>query len=249
MSYLRLTRGRLILGSFAASSILLFAFPAIDLHVSRLFFDGGFHLSDEWWAKFLHDGMVWFLGASMAFVVALYACNRLSKRNWCGVDGKRVLYLFIVLALGAGVIVNVLLKDNFGRARPRDIAEFGGTKVFTPAFVISRECHKNCSFSSGEGAGGFFALALALALNRRRATLAAAFAVGCVVSYWRVASGAHFLSDALVSFFVMLIVADVLFYYVVQRDPEPGPAPRKWRAGLEPQPATQLSSRARSGTS
>ena len=248
MSYLRLTRGRLILGSFAASSILLVAFPAIDIHVSRLFFfDDGFHLGNEWWAKFLHDGMAWFLGSSMAVVIALYACNRLSRRNWCGVDGKRVIYLFIVLALGAGVIVNVVFKDNFGRARPRDIAEFGGTKLFTPAFVVSQECGKNCSFSSGEGAGGFFALALALALNRRRAALAAAFAVGCVVSYWRVASGAHFLSDTLVSFFVMLIVADVLFYYVVQRDPEPAAGMR--RAGLEPRPAGNLNSGARSGTS
>ncbi|MBC8025886.1 MAG: phosphatase PAP2 family protein, partial [Steroidobacteraceae bacterium] len=115
---------------------------------------------------------------------------------------------------------------------------FGGSKQFTPAFVVSRECDKNCSFSSGEGAGGFFALALALALSRRRAALAAAFAVGCVVSYWRVASGAHFLSDTLVSFFVMLIVADVLYYYVVQRDPDP--AVGKRRADLEQQPAGNL---------
>ena len=249
MSYLRLTRGRVILGGFAASSILLVAFPAIDLQVSSLFFlDGAFHLSDEWWATFLHEGLAWFLGSSMVLVVAIYAWNRLSKRNWCGVDGRRVLYLFIVLALGAGLIVNVLLKDNFGRARPRDIAEFGGTKLFTPAFVVSRECDKNCSFSSGEGAGGFFTLALALALNRRRATLAAAFAIGCVVSYWRVASGAHFLSDAVVSFFVMLIVADVLYFYVVQRDSAPLQS-GETRAGPEPRPAPVLSSRARPGTS
>ncbi|MBC8027935.1 MAG: phosphatase PAP2 family protein, partial [Steroidobacteraceae bacterium] len=170
MSYLRLTRGWVILASFAASSILLAAFPAIDIQVSGLFFfDGGFQLSNEWWAVFLHDSLPWFLGSSMALVVALYAWNRLSRRNLWGVDGKRVFYLFIVLALGAGVIVNVVLKDNFGRARPRDIAEFGGSKQFTPAFVVSRECDKNCSFSSGEGAGGFFALALALALSRRRA--------------------------------------------------------------------------------
>lgn len=244
MNYLRLIRGRLILGCFAASSILFAAYPAIDIQVSGLFFfDGGFHLSGQWWAKFLHDGLAWFLGLSMAVVVALYAYNRLYKRNCCGVDGRRVLYLFIVLALGAGVIVNVILKDNFGRARPRDIAEFGGTKKFTPAFVVSQQCDKNCSFSSGEGAGGFFALALALALGRRRAALAAAFAVGCVVSYWRVASGAHFLSDTLVSFFVMLIVADVLYHYVVQK-----PAGER-RAGLEHQPASDLDSGARSGTS
>jgi len=35
------------------------------------------------------------------------------------------------------------------------------------------------------------------------------------VSFCRIASGAHFLSDTVVSFFVMLIVADVLHHYLV----------------------------------
>jgi lipid A 4'-phosphatase len=126
-----------------------------------------------------------------------------------------VLYLLLVLTVGAGLIVNVGLKDNFGRARPRDIAEFGGTKQFTAAYVVGRECNTNCSFSSGDAAGGFFSLALALALSRRRAVLAAAVAVGIVVSLARIASGAHFFSDTVVSFFVMLMVADVLHFYVV----------------------------------
>jgi lipid A 4'-phosphatase len=226
MSYLRLWRGRLILACFAVTSLILAAFPAIDIGVSKMFFDEGFHLSDRWWPKFLHDGIGWFIGASLAVVVALYACNRLSKRNFFQVDGKRVAYLFIVLFLGAGLIVNVVFKDNFGRARPRDIAEFGGHKQFTPAFTIGTECRKNCSFSSGEAAGGFFTLALALALSRRRRALALAVAVGAVVSFWRIAAGAHFLSDTIVSFFVMLIVADVLHHYIVLTRPErvQGPA-------------------------
>jgi lipid A 4'-phosphatase len=124
--------------------------------------------------------------------------------------------------VGAGLIVNTGLKDNFGRARPKDVAEFGGAKQFTPAYFISRECKTNCSFSSGDAAGGFFAIALALALSRRRAMLAVAVAVGvgALVSLARIASGAHFFSDTVVSFFVMLIVSDALYFYIVLTDAE-----------------------------
>jgi lipid A 4'-phosphatase len=215
MHYLKLRRSRAILVLFAASTLLFLLFPGIDIAISRLFFNQGFYLSRQWWTMFMHDSMGYFLCLSLASVVALYLWNKLTKRSVCGVDGKRIAYLFLVLILGAGVIVNVALKDNFGRARPRDIVEFGGVEHYTPPFVISGQCTKNCSFSSGEAAGGFFSLALALALSRRRAVFAAAVGVGAIVSFCRIASGAHFFSDTVVSFFVMLIVADVLYYYLV----------------------------------
>jgi lipid A 4'-phosphatase len=214
MHYLRLRRSQIILASFVILSVLLTTFPAIDLFISRSFFHGSFQQT-QWWQRLLHEGIGWFLGASLLAVVALYAWNRLSKRNLLGVDGKRVLYLFLVLIIGAGLIVNVVFKDHFGRARPRDVAEFGGSKIFTPPFTISNECSTNCSFSSGDGAAAFFSLALALALSRKRRLFAAALALGVLVSLARISAGAHFFSDTVVSFFVMLIVADVLFYYMV----------------------------------
>lgn len=215
MHYLKLRRSRTILALFAASTLLFLFFPGLDIFISRLFFDQGFYLSRQWWTMFMHESMRYFLGLSLASVVALYVWNKLTKHSLCGVDGKRVAYLFLVLVLGAGVIVNVALKDNFGRARPRDIVQFGGVEHYTPPFVISGQCTKNCSFSSGEAAGGFFSLALALALSRRRAVFVAALGIGALVSFCRIASGAHFFSDTVVSFFVMLIVADVLYYYLV----------------------------------
>jgi lipid A 4'-phosphatase len=220
MGYLKRGRSQVILASFLLFSLLVSAFPAIDIATSRLFFDGGFP-KDRWWQVFLHDSLNWFLGLSLAGVVALYAINRRYRRNICGVCGRRVVYLFAVLALGAGLIVNVGLKDNFGRARPRDVAEFGGPKQFTPAFTFSRECRTNCSFSSGDAAGGFFSLALVFALARkRRAALVAALAIGGVESLARISSGAHFFSDTGVSFFVMLIVADVLYFYMLESPAE-----------------------------
>jgi lipid A 4'-phosphatase len=205
----------MLLACFVLSSVLLVKFPAIDIEVSRLFFNQGFPWGNRWWQPLLRDSSIWFLCLSMLAVMGIYALNRWTKKQHWQVDGKKVVYLFLVLILGAGLIVNLALKNNFGRARPRDVAEFGGTKIFTPAFVPSKQCTENCSFSSGEGAAGFFALALALALSKRRRIFAVALGIGVVVSFGRVAAGAHFLSDVVVSFFVMLIVADVLHYYMV----------------------------------
>jgi lipid A 4'-phosphatase len=231
MSYLKRRRSRIILGCFAISTLLLMTVPAIDIGVSRFFFHQG-SFSRHWLPALMHAGMGWYLGLSMTAVVGIYAWNRCFKRQVFGIDGKRVLFLVLVLAIGAGLIVNGVLKEGFGRARPRDIAAFNGVKSYTPPFIITNQCSKNCSFSSGEGAGGFFALALAMALSRRRAALALAAAFGTLVSLCRVATGGHFFSDVVVSFFVMLIVADVLYFYLVTRR-EPAPE----FARLRPQPA------------
>lgn len=217
---MKLRRAQLILACFLVSSILLREFPAIDLGISGIFFNAGFHLKDQWWYRVARDCLVHFIWLSMASIVAIGVFNRLAKRNLCGIDSKKVCYLFLVLILGAGLIVNVMFKDHFGRARPRDIEEFGGSKRFTPAFVVSNECNTNCSFSSGEGAAGFFSLALALALSRKRAIFLAGMAIGSLVSLSRIAAGAHFFSDTVVSFFVMLILADGLYHYVVLSRPE-----------------------------
>ena len=222
VSYLKLKRARIILGCFLMSALVLSGFPAIDIGISRIFFEQGFHLKDLWWYSVVREWLTYFLCLSMTAILGIYVFNRLTKRDLCRINGRKVSYLFLVLILGAGFVVNVIFKDNFGRARPRDIEEFGGSKQFTPAFFISDECDTNCSFSSGEGAAGFFSLALALALGRRRAALLAALGLGGLVSFLRVASGAHFFSDTVVSFFVMLIFTDVFYYYVVlpQADPD-----------------------------
>ena len=221
MTYLKQPRARLLLLCFLASSLLLAAFPALDIRISRLFFDGtGFHLANLWWVRLLQGSVGYAVGLSLASVVILYAFNRKSRRQVCGVTGRTVVYLSLVLLLGAGLIVNVLLKNTFGRARPRNIEEFGGAQHFTGAFVVSEECATNCSFSSGDGAGAFFLVAMAWALSRKRAVLLAALGFGVLVSFSRVAAGAHFLSDIVVSFFVMLILTDALHCYILL--PEPG---------------------------
>jgi lipid A 4'-phosphatase len=216
MRYLKLPRARCVLLLVLTSSLLLAWFPELDLRVSSFFFRGGaFYLADRWWTTLLRECVGYSIGLGLAAVLGIHAFDKFSRRKVCRVDGKVVVYLFTVLVLGAGLVVNVALKNQFGRARPREVTYFGGSRVFTPAFVLSDECDTNCSFSCGDGAGAFFSLALALALSRRRAMLVAAAVFGALVSLSRIASGAHFLSDTVVSFFVMWIIADVLYHYML----------------------------------
>lgn len=221
--YFRLRRTRVLLAYFLVVSVLLATIPDLDIRVSRLYFDHGFYLANHGWVKLLHQAVRGFIAVSMVSVLGVYAFNRLWARNVLDVDGRKIAYLFLVLIVGAGLIVNVALKDHFGRARPRDIAEFGGSLQFTPAFVISEACADNCSFSSGDTAGAFFALPFMLLARSKRAVSIAAAGFGVLVSASRIAAGAHFLSDTAVSFFVMLIVADFLHYWIFRPQLETEP--------------------------
>ncbi len=235
MNYLRQTRSRVLLISFLLFASLAAMFPAVDLQISGLFYDGDSFLQNQWWQNLLKEGLGYLLGLSFTAVLVIYVRNRLLKRGQCRVNGRCVAYLLIVAIVGAGLIVNVAFKNNVGRARPRDIVEFGGDKLFTPAFVLSNQCRTNCSFSSGDSAGAFIAIALAMALTHRRRYLAAAVAFGAIVSFSRVSSGAHFFSDTVVSFYVMYICADVFRHYLLAapaRAAGAGAAPALEPAGM-----------------
>lgn len=215
MSYLRLWSSQVILGAFVSFSLFMSLVPALDLAISRVFFQRFGFQADAWWVKLQQDGLACFLCITLLAVVLVYAWNRLLRQQVLQIDGRKVAYLFCVLIVGAGLVVNLGFKNHFGRARPRDVAEFGGPKVFTPAFAISQQCRTNCSFSSGDAAGGFFAITLVMAFRGRRVYYVAAGMFGVVISISRLASGAHFFSDTVVSFFVMWVVSDVLHHYML----------------------------------
>lgn len=234
MSYWKLPRAQCMVALFAISSLSLVLFPNVDLRVSSLFSgSGGFPLKGSWWATAIHASVGFFVCAALATVVGIYWFNRSARRRVCRVDAKVVGYVFLVLILGAGLITNAALKNGFGRARPRNIVPFGGEQQFTPAFVVSKECATNCSFPSGDSSAAFFSFAVALALSRRRASIVAAAAYGGLVSLSRIATGAHFLSDTVVSFFVMWIAADGLHHFLLT------PRRATGRIGLPPEPQTQ----------
>ncbi len=182
----------LYLVGMAATAFLFLSMPQIDLSVSGLFVtDGqGFALGRQPPFTWLHDAVPPILGLAVVAVLALALLRRLAV--------VKAVYLLLALALGPGLLANTILKDNWGRARPAQITEFGGTRTFTPPLLMADQCAKNCSFVSGDGAAGFAAIAFALLAARRRAlALTAAIGVGLLFGGNRILQGGHFLSDVL----------------------------------------------------
>jgi lipid A 4'-phosphatase len=154
---------------FAVLLALPVLWPQVDLFASGLFYrEGqGFFLADNAILVALHwlayDGAR-ILGLGFAVLAAgAYAQQRHKGGDALFfLDAKAWLFLLLALVIGPGLVANVGLKDHWGRARPREVTEFGGNAVFSPALVPHFEnAHANGSFVAGDAAFGFFITALA----------------------------------------------------------------------------------------
>ncbi len=205
--------GAAITGTLAA--IVFSLFPGIDMRIAAFFYEGnGVFIGKGGGIYYgatttVADAVRLTLYVSFVALCVLTACGLatsvLRKRPSFGLAAPKWLFLAACLAIGPGVVSNLILKDNWGRARPVHLTEFGGTRTFTPPLVPSDQCHKNCSFVSGEASmayTGFFAAALLFAGIGGRLILAGVLA-GLFSGLVRMSQGAHFLSDVIFAGVVM----------------------------------------------
>jgi lipid A 4'-phosphatase len=144
----------------------------------------------------------WCLG--IAFVGWVVARAQARWQAW------RLPLMFVVVAgiLGPGAVVNWGFKDNWQRARPYQVENFGGPAKFSRAGVMTDQCDANCSFVSGHVACGVFLVSLGLVHRRRQRTWAAVgVASGLAIGFARMADTAHWLSDVLWAFPITLAVS------------------------------------------
>jgi lipid A 4'-phosphatase len=223
---------------FAAALFLLF--PALDLWAAGLFYraDRGFFLGDTPPVRAIYVGVPYLTDAIVIGVAALYLLSLRRGRAAARVDGRVALYLLLALALGPGLVVNALLKDHWGRARPSQVEEFGGSRQFTPAPLPADQCARNCSFPAGHPAMGFYLISFALLVperRRRRAAVAGAVAAGAVIGLARMAQGGHFLSDVVFSGLIVTGISHLLYHAIVVPERLAG-----WAARLRPSRAVAL---------
>ena len=132
-----------------------------------------------------------------------------------------VLFYLTALAFGPGYLVNTTLKEYWGRPRPREIVEFGGTKQFLTPLQPGIPGNGQ-SFPSGHASTGFSFFALALALrqiNRKwsRNTLLFALFFGLLMGLGRNVQGGHFPTDIIWAGAVCWLSAVFLYHYVFFR--------------------------------
>lgn len=199
----------------SAIGVLLVAFPQFDLAVTGIFYttDTGFYMRDLFWVRFIHDFVPWFSRAIIAglLLFLLAAWTILRKRNFFLCHRRAALYLLLAALLGPLLLVNGVFKEHWGRARPSQVVEFGGAKQFTRAAVPAGQCEKNCSFVSGHAAAGFYILALAFVLPRRRKFwLLFGTGLGLGIGFVRIVQGGHFFSDVIFCGIVVYLTARIL---------------------------------------
>lgn len=205
---------------FILSATLFLIYPEIDLFVAGLLHKegGSFY--------FLQPGMIeatrmarW--GLHTIFMIAVIAAAALfifSHFKQCktafGISQKVPLYFLLTFALGPGLLTNVTLKDNWGRNRPHQVVEFGGSNPFTPPLLIAGNCKRNCSFVCGEASTIFILFAsLAMIIRRwRRQLLFAGLAMGLIAGIVRMGAGGHFLSDVIFAGLFMNMTALLVYY-------------------------------------
>lgn len=190
----------------------------LDLNISRYFFsEQHFSLSPVWtW--------IYHYGIFPGWVLAFCGCAGLLLSYWRFPELKRpCLYLILVLALGSGLFIHLVLKDNWGRPRPRQVEEFGGNQSFHNYYSpsIGNPQGPSKSFSCGHCSMGFYFFSLALVGRWKQSPflfwsaigLAAVLGVG--LSLARIAQGGHFFSDTLVSAIIMWEVAWIGAYVLL----------------------------------
>ncbi|MFZ0845418.1 MAG: phosphatase PAP2 family protein [Pseudolabrys sp.] len=218
--------GLIIALIIAAVSGLVFGFfPQLDLAISAPFYamtSGDNHFAARLYEPLMvaRDAGLWAGTLLVAPAVVALLFKLILPRRKLLISGRAIIFLIATLALAPGLVANVLLKDHWGRSRPIDVTQFGGSEHFVSWWDPRGDCPSNCAFVSGDVAGAFWTLAPAvLAPPQWRAlSIGAALTLGTAMAAMRVMAGAHFLSDTIFAgVFTFLIIW--LMYGLIYRWP------------------------------
>ena len=187
-----------VIALFVALALIPTVWTDVDVAAAGLFAGPGKQLdAGQWpWVVWINAQIptVFRYLVLAAFAGWLFTSATRYGKQW------RLPLAFVALAgtLGPGAVVNHIFKDNWQRARPYQVEQFGGPQQFTRAAVITNQCDNNCSFVSGHVACGFFFASLMLIHRRRRVAWAVTgVTAGLVIGFARMADVAHWLSDVL----------------------------------------------------
>ena len=209
-----MTRVLLILAALLYLAMIGLALrPATDLEVARLFHVGPRHFFGDTPAGIAARYAAWALPfvllAAMAAAASLARVGAWPTR--LAPTGRSLAMLVLAMAIGPGLLIHAGLKEVSHRPRPVAVTTFGGPDAFRPWYRFDGTCPSNCAFASGETAAATWTLAPASLVPPpwHGAAIAAALAFAVATAIWRMALGAHFMSDTIGA---MLIVTMVIIF-------------------------------------
>ncbi len=193
------------------AGVIFGGYAQLDLDIAGLFFNPDTHMfyaAAQPWSDRSRDASRLLVALLSAPAFLAIGSKLVMPRRRTLISGQAAAFLVLTLALGPGIVANVVLKDHWGRFRPIDVTEFGGADRFTPWWDPRGECLGNCSFIAGEPTGAFWTLAPAALAPPQWRLLAysAALAFGASNGLLRMAAGAHFFTDVLFAGILMYLI-------------------------------------------
>lgn len=193
---------------------------SIDLGITRYFYAFSSPSSAHFISNKYLD-LIFDYGPLPAFAVAIGAvCVLLGSYFFQSFKKWRAAAALLVLtmAIGSGLIVHTLLKDHWGRPRPKQVIEFGGIQEFRPYYKPNffHQVQPSKSFPCGHCSMGFYFFALAIVgwrMHKRWLYILGmilAWTLGITLSFLRLAQGGHFFTDLLFSALIMWYTAYLL---------------------------------------
>jgi lipid A 4'-phosphatase len=202
----------------------LIAATGADLLVESRFFvprAGWIYANDlPWGALYKYGVYPSFAIAVVSFLV--FAASYFSARAY--LYRKCATFLLLLMLLGPGVLVNSVLKEHWGRPRPRQMQLFGGDRSYHQVWERG-ESGKGLSFPSGHASAAFYLMAPYFVLRRSsrkwaKVTLLGGCSYGIAMGIARMVQGGHFLSDVIWAGGTVYLVGLAL-YYLLGLDREP----------------------------
>ena len=194
-------------------SIVFFVFPNLDITFSGMFFssDNKFIASENTWVIYFVRKMILPLLALLSIFIPLAAIIKhlFYKEKILNICIRDWIYFLSCLILGTGIIVNSILKNLWGRARPNETVIFGGDHPFSIPWLNVEYCDTNCSFVSGDVSFFTLSLALLIIFNKTSWNIFAYILI-TFISLLRIMEGDHFLSDTLIGFIITYLVIKAL---------------------------------------
>lgn len=189
----------------------------LDIALERLFYTSGAipdeRFVDNFFVRFIFDygpwpGLAISIGAVIFLVFSWYFDWQKKWRAAC-------VAIALTMAVGSGLIVHLILKDNWGRPRPKQVTLFGGQQEFRPFYKPNffHQPEPSKSFPCGHCTTGFFFFVLALVGEREKmgwlkyTGYSLAIILGVLLAIGRMIQGGHFLSDTLAGALIMWWIA------------------------------------------
>ncbi len=202
--------------------------PELDLRVSRHFYDHVVNGNVFAWRLYpplmmARDVGLWLSGLLIVPPLIALAIKLILPRRKLLISARAILFLTVTMALGPGLLVNVALKDHWGRSRPIDVTQFGGAEHFVAWWDPRGDCPNNCSFVSGDVSGAFWTLAPAVLTPPpfRAVAVTAALALGTGMAVMRMMAGGHFFTDVVFAgvftFLIIWVVHGLIYRWLRTR--------------------------------